>query len=92
MPTTAARERVASDGGTLDSAPERAVTMNIGSVEGLSTVQTAQIRAQIDVAVLAKTHEAAKLLGEAALGLLESAAEVSHQTNDGDGRHVNLTA
>jgi len=63
--------------------------MNIGSVESLSNLQTAQVKAQIDIAVLAKTHDAAKLQGEAAVELIESAAEVAQGGKDG---HVNVTA
>ncbi len=66
--------------------------MDIGSVEGLSNIQAAQVRAQIDIAVLAKTHDAAKLQGEAALALLESAAQVAHPTHDGEDRHVDVSA
>ncbi len=63
--------------------------MNIGSVESLSNLQTAQVKAQIDIAVLAKTHDAAKLQGEAAVELIESAAAVAEGGKDG---HVDVSA
>ena len=66
--------------------------MNMGSVESLSNLQAAQVKAQINVAVLAKTHDAAKLQGEAAVELIESAAEVGHDPHDGHDGHLNVTA
>ena len=63
--------------------------MDIGTIDGILAIQAAHLRAQIDVAVLAKTNDAAKLQGEAVVALIESAATVTHGSTDG---HVDVSA
>lgn len=66
--------------------------MNSISLEGISSLQTAQARHRVDTAVLAKTHEVANKQGEAAIGLLEAASESVGQAAASHEHHVDITA
>ncbi len=57
------------------------MTMDIGSVENVSGFQAAIMQQKIDIAVLKKTLDASKIQSEAALEMLQSAAEIINQSN-----------
>ncbi len=57
--------------------------MDISSIENVSGFQAAITQQKIDIAVLRKTLDASKVQSEAALEMLQSAAEITnkHQSN-----------
>jgi hypothetical protein len=49
--------------------------------DAVSSIQQATVRSQIDVAVAKKAMDAQRATGDAAIALLQSAADVAKQTN-----------
>jgi hypothetical protein len=67
------------------------MTMNIGSVENVSGFQAAITQQKIDIAVFKKTLDASKAQSEAALEMLQSAAEVTNQDKSNGNTQLDLT-
>ncbi len=67
------------------------MTMDIGSVENVSGFQAAIMQQKIDIAVLKKTLDASKIQSEAALEMLQSAAEITDQLQSNGSSHIDLT-
>jgi len=65
--------------------------MDIGSVENVSGFQAAIMQQKIDIAVLKKTLDASKIQSEAALEMLQSAAEITDQLQSNGSSHIDLT-
>lgn len=49
--------------------------------DAISSIQQATVRSQIDYAVAKKSLDAQRATGDAAIALLQSAADVAQQTN-----------
>lgn len=62
-------------------------TMENISIASASAIQQTQIQNQIDVAVLGKTQQVQKQQGEAAVQLIEQAANVQEQLASG---HIDI--
>ena len=65
--------------------------MNIGSVSDISAFQAARTQQQIGVAVLKKALDVADAQGQAAIALIESAAESIDQIQNNDGHQLDVT-
>lgn len=70
---------------------ERVMTMDIGSVEDISAFQAATTRQRFDMTVLKKTLEISKAQGQAAIELIESAAEITDQDPSHGNRKLDVT-
>ncbi len=64
--------------------------MDMASVEGVSAIQAAMIQQQINMAVLSKTMDVANAQSQAAIELLEGAAEVLEQSQVPDDRQLDV--
>lgn len=51
--------------------------MGIPSISSVSAMQAALVQQQIDIAMLAKANDSVKAQGEAAVALIEAAAELA---------------
>jgi hypothetical protein len=67
------------------------MTMNISSVENVSGFQAAITQQKIDIAVFKKTLDASKAQSEAALEMLQSAAEITNQNKSNGNTQLDLT-
>ena len=65
--------------------------MNISSAAGISAIQSAQVRQQIDVAVLGKLRESTDQQAQAILSLLEDVSDSSAAPKSGDNQ-LDVTA
>ncbi len=70
---------------------ERVLTMDMGSVEGVSAFQAAMTRQRFDMTVLKKTLEISKAQGQAAIELIESAIEITDQDPSHGNRQLDVT-
>lgn len=66
------------------------MTMDIGSVEDVSAIQAAITREQIDMTVLKKALEVSKAQAQAAIELIESAAEITDQPQSHGNGHLDI--
>lgn len=66
------------------------MTMDIGSIKDVSAIQAAITRQQIDMTVLKKTLDISKAQGQAAIELLESAAEITDQLQSHGNRRLDV--
>lgn len=63
------------------------------SIESIASgVQSAQLRQQIDIAILKTIQDTFEQQGQAAIALLESAAKVAEQAGSVSANHVDTTA
>jgi hypothetical protein len=67
------------------------MTMDISSVENVSDFQAAITQQMIDIAVFKKTLDASKAQSEAALEMLQSAAEITNQNKSNGNTQLDLT-
>jgi len=67
------------------------MTMDVVSIENVSGFQAAITQQKIDIAVLKKTLDASKSQAEAALEMLQSAAEITDQHQSNSSSHIDLT-
>ena len=66
------------------------MTMDIGSVEDVSAIQAAITRQQIDMAVFKKTLDVSETQAQAAIELIESAAEITDQHQRHGNGHLDV--
>lgn len=66
--------------------------MNVSDVNAVSGMQQVLARQQIDMAVLVKARQAAEQQGEAALALIESAVQATHDPDSTSGHQLDVTA
>jgi hypothetical protein len=66
--------------------------MNVSDVNAVSGMQEALTRQQIGTAVLVKAKQAAEQQGEAALALIESAVQLTHDADSPSGHQLDVTA
>ncbi len=64
--------------------------MDMASVEGVSAIQAAMIQQQINMAVLSRTMDVANAQGQAAIELLEGAAEAIELSQSSDSRQLDV--
>lgn len=64
--------------------------MDIGSVEGLSAIQAAITQQQISTTLLSKTLDIANTQAQAAIDLIESAAETIEQGQSSGNRRLDV--
>ena len=66
--------------------------MNVGSVSDISAFQAIRTQEQIAMAVFRKTLDVAEAQGDAAISLLESAAETADQIQEAARHQLDVTA
>ena len=66
--------------------------MNVGSVSDISAFQAIRTQEQIAMAVFRKTLDVAEAQGDAAISLLESAAETADQIQESARHQLDVTA
>jgi len=67
------------------------MTMDVSSVENVSGFQAAITQQKIDITVFKKTLDASKAQSEAALEMLQSAAEITSQNKSNGSTRLDLT-
>lgn len=65
--------------------------MNISSVSNISTFQAARTQQQVSVAVFKKAMDVAEAQGQAAIALLEAAADTASQIQESEGHQLDVT-
>ena len=65
--------------------------MNVGNVSDISALQAARIQEQIGMAIFKKTLDVAEAQGQAAISLIESAAETAEQVLESAGPPLDVT-